>query len=152
MGEDVFLPDGAAQPLDGGARMLLPARVDDRLGAQLMQHPAHARELRRRHRKGVLAPSPLGFHVKLAPRFGIVVQDQIAYDPGREVGYRGDLPAAIVEPLTAHHLTSPQLVARRPGPAMRHCRGTVLCGRIPVGVVVGSHPNQTKFHRRADYL
>jgi hypothetical protein len=31
VGEDVFLPNLAGQPLDGGASMLLLARVDDRL-------------------------------------------------------------------------------------------------------------------------
>ena len=61
-------------------RMLSLAWIDDGLRTQLIQHPVHPSELGRRHTEQESLPFPFGFHIKLAPLFGVGVQHQIAHD------------------------------------------------------------------------
>jgi len=44
---------------------------------------------------------PTGFQNEFPPCVGLIVEDHVTYDPGREIGYRGDLRAAIVKSLAA---------------------------------------------------
>jgi hypothetical protein len=77
------------------------------------------------------------FDSKLAPGFGLVINDQIADDPGREVGNRREPGATLAELLAADHPPFADRVARRRQLSIiRCCAGTLAHGRIPVAVVL----------------
>jgi len=46
--ENALLPDGARERLDGGASMLVLARINNRLWSQSVQDPVHSPKLRGR--------------------------------------------------------------------------------------------------------
>jgi hypothetical protein len=113
--ENPFLPYLAGQPLDGGTSLLLLTRVDDRLRAESLQHPAHRGELYCSHRKGQGLSRYFGLQAELAPLSVPLVHDQIAYDPGMEIGDRSDSGTTVFQSFDAHHARAASLVTHPPG-------------------------------------
>ena len=92
--------------------MLLLARIGNRLRPEPLRHPAHSRELRRRDHKGELVFSQFGFHADLASLFGVIVEDEVAHDPGTEVGKDRVFDAPVIEVLSADHSATAPLIDR----------------------------------------
>ena len=128
--------------------MLLLARIDDRLRSELVQHPAHPAELRRRHSEGNLVSAQLGFQAEVAIVILAIIQDEIAHNPGVEVRYRSTFCEAVFALLHADHGGAPLLVAHSLARARGYSGNTLLCAATPVWVVVRPQQNESKFHTR----
>jgi hypothetical protein len=113
--------NGAGQLLDGYTRMLLLTRIHDRLRAKLSQGPTHSDELRCGQGEIDLSTAEFGFYSELALRVRVVVQNEIAHNPDREVGQRGDFQTAIPQLLSADHFVSTLLVANGAARRAGHC-------------------------------
>ena len=137
MGEDPFLRDGAGQILDGGAGVLLLPRVDDGLRAQPAQHPPHPAELCRRNHEGHPASPPFGLHPEFAPFLGAIVHDNVAHNPGPEVGHRRASGTAIGQLLAANHIGPIILVPQSPTGAGRFRGAAFPRSCMIVRVIVG---------------
>src|SRR5580692_4303606 len=136
MGEDPLLLDVTGQILDGGARVLLLAWVDDGLRPQPAQHPTHAAELGRRHHEGHPVSSQFGFHPKFAPLLVAIVQYDVAHNPGYEVGRCGASGTAIGPLLAANHVGPINLVPQSATEAGRFRSATFARASMIVRVIV----------------
>jgi hypothetical protein len=122
--------------------LLLLTRIQDRLRAELIQDPAHAAELGCGHHESDLLTRKFSFDPELAPRLYVIVQNEIAHDPGTEVGRRGEFQTAIVQLFPANHLAPPFLIRRGTRPKMGERTASLWHREILVRiVVVRSHPN-----------
>ena len=64
--EDPLLLDGPRQVLNGGTSVLLLAWINDRLGSEFIQHPAHPVELRSLQREAQFVSPDLSFEIEFA--------------------------------------------------------------------------------------
>jgi hypothetical protein len=107
--EEVFLPDRARQALDGSTRMLVLAGIDDRLRAQVPQHPAHPCEFVGRYHKSHPVSRHFGFQAELATLLWAIVPNDIPHNSRTEIRDAGGLHTAILEWFSVDHL-GPQLL------------------------------------------
>jgi hypothetical protein len=125
MCENVFLPDLAGERLYGGARMLLLARIDDGLRAQLVQQPAHPTKLRGWNYEGEHPSGDFRFDTKFTSLAGVVLQHDVPHNSGDEVSHGSELHTAVVQVFPSHHSGPSFLVLHRAGGVARHGGGTL---------------------------
>jgi hypothetical protein len=93
MTKTMLLVDGAGQILDGGACMLLLAGVNDRPGAESLQHPPHRAEIRGRYLHYLLLLPNFCLDYETAVLLNAIIPNTVGYDLSAETGYRNEAPA-----------------------------------------------------------
>src|SRR6266567_6091877 len=127
--------------------MLLLTRIEDRLRSQFLQHPAHPGELRRGHCEGQPLSPQFGFQAEIAPLLRAIVADDIAHNPGREVGHRGAFPTTILQLFPADHVRPPERIPWRAGGSGWSWGGTVANLGRPVWAIVRTQQNPSELHK-----
>src|ERR1700691_2797955 len=83
--------------------MLLLARIDDRLRTQEPQDPIHSAELCRWYNAGDLLSPHLSLQTEFTTLLRVIVQNDVSYNAGAEIGHWNQLNMAIRQPFMADY-------------------------------------------------